>query len=103
MFWFFEFADRINVIAMNGLLGSIDSFDALPCRRNRFYFPVAKERKRRNKQNQIKASEIKSSLILLGHRFIATINSGLMYQVINPTLEHLTGLVSWYGSLISRR
>jgi DNA-binding CsgD family transcriptional regulator/MFS family permease len=28
--------------------------------------------------------------------FIITINSGLMYQVINPAFEHLTGLVSWY-------
>ncbi|MDD4421754.1 MAG: LuxR family transcriptional regulator [Eubacteriales bacterium] len=31
--------------------------------------------------------------------FIITINSGLMYQVINPAFEHLTGLVSWYWAV----
>ncbi len=30
---------------------------------------------------------------------IITINSGLMYQVINPAFGHLTGLVSWYWAL----
>lgn len=30
---------------------------------------------------------------------VITINSGLMYQVINPAFEHLTGLVSWYWAL----
>jgi MFS family permease len=40
---------------------------------------------------------IKNQLILLClFVFIITINSGLMYQVINPAFEHLTGLVSWY-------
>lgn len=31
--------------------------------------------------------------------FIITINSGLMYQVINPAFEHLTGLTSWYWAV----
>ena len=31
--------------------------------------------------------------------FIITINSGLMYQVINPAFDHLTGLVSWYWAV----
>jgi DNA-binding CsgD family transcriptional regulator/MFS family permease len=31
--------------------------------------------------------------------FIITINSGLMYQVINPAFSHLTGLVSWYWAV----
>lgn len=31
--------------------------------------------------------------------FIITINSGLMYQVINPAFGHLTGLVSWYWAV----
>jgi len=31
--------------------------------------------------------------------FIITINSGLMYQVINPAFVHLTGLVSWYWAV----
>lgn len=40
---------------------------------------------------------IKNQLILLCFFvFIITINSGLMYQVINPAFEHLTGLASWY-------
>ncbi len=30
---------------------------------------------------------------------IITINSGLMYQVINPAFEHLEGLVSWYWAV----
>lgn len=43
---------------------------------------------------------IKNQLILLCFFvFIITINSGLMYQVINPAFEHLTGLVSWYWAL----
>lgn len=39
--------------------------------------------------------------MLLLFIFIAviTINSGLMYQVINPAFEHLTGLVSWYWAV----
>lgn len=31
--------------------------------------------------------------------FIITINSGLMYQVINPAFDHLIGLTSWYWAL----
>jgi DNA-binding CsgD family transcriptional regulator len=43
---------------------------------------------------------IKTPLILLClFVFIITINSGLMYQVINPAFEHLTGLVSWYWAV----
>ncbi len=30
---------------------------------------------------------------------IITINSGLMYQVINPAFAHLTGLVTWYWAV----
>ena len=30
---------------------------------------------------------------------IITINSGLMYRVINPAFEHLTALVSWYWAV----
>jgi DNA-binding CsgD family transcriptional regulator len=43
---------------------------------------------------------IKNPLILLClFVFIITINSGLMYQVINPAFKHLTGLVSWYWAV----
>lgn len=30
---------------------------------------------------------------------VITVNSGLMYQVINPAYEHLTGIVSWYWAV----
>ena len=43
---------------------------------------------------------IKNPLLLLClFVFIITINSGLMYQVINPAFGHLTGLVSWYWAV----
>jgi DNA-binding CsgD family transcriptional regulator/MFS family permease len=43
---------------------------------------------------------IKNPLLLLClFVFIITINSGLMYQVINPAFEHLTGVVSWYWAV----
>jgi DNA-binding CsgD family transcriptional regulator/MFS family permease len=44
--------------------------------------------------------DIKKPLLLLClFVFVITINSGLMYQVINPAFEHLTGLVSWYWAV----
>ncbi|MDL2285978.1 LuxR C-terminal-related transcriptional regulator [Desulfococcaceae bacterium OttesenSCG-928-F15] len=44
--------------------------------------------------------DLKKPMILL-FLFVSvvTINSGLMYQVINPAFEHLTGLVSWYWAV----
>ena len=30
---------------------------------------------------------------------VITVNSGMMYQVINPTFEHLTALTSWYWAV----
>ncbi len=41
----------------------------------------------------------KPLLLLCLFIFIITINSGLMYQVINPAFDHLTGLVSWYWAV----
>ncbi|MGI6297670.1 MAG: LuxR family transcriptional regulator [Saccharofermentanales bacterium] len=57
-----------------------------------------------NQQNKISKNKthggIKNPLILLCiFIFIITINSGLMYQVINPAYEHLIGLVSWYWAV----
>src|SRR5574344_1730275 len=50
-----------------------------------------------NKAPKNKMGSIKNSLLLLClFVFIITINSGLMYQVINPAFEHLTELASWY-------
>ena len=44
--------------------------------------------------------DIEGPLVLLClFVFIITINSGLMYQVINPAFEHLTALVSWYWAV----
>jgi DNA-binding CsgD family transcriptional regulator len=57
-----------------------------------------------NEQNQIlkknTSGGIRNPLMLLClFVFIITINSGLMYQVINPAFAHLTGLVSWYWAV----
>lgn len=41
----------------------------------------------------------KPMMILFLFVAIITVNSGLMYQVINPAFEHLTGLVSWYWAV----
>jgi DNA-binding CsgD family transcriptional regulator/MFS family permease len=41
----------------------------------------------------------KPMLVLFLFVTIITIDSGLMYQVINPAFEHLTGLVSWYWAV----
>ena len=57
-----------------------------------------------NESNQVlrdnASGDIKKPLLLLClFIFIITINSGLMYQVINPAFDHLTGLVSWYWAV----
>ncbi|MGI6182420.1 MAG: LuxR C-terminal-related transcriptional regulator [Agathobaculum sp.] len=41
----------------------------------------------------------KPTLVLFLFVAVITVTSGLMYQVINPAFEHLTGLVSWYWSV----
>lgn len=41
----------------------------------------------------------KPLLLLCLFVVIITINSGLMYQVMNPAFQHLTGLVSWYWAV----
>lgn len=41
----------------------------------------------------------KPMLLLCLFVFVITINSGLMYQVINPAFEHLSGLTSWYWAV----
>ena len=49
---------------------------------------------------RVHESTLRKSLALLClFIFVITINSGLMYQVINPAFQHLTGLVSWYWAL----
>lgn len=46
------------------------------------------------------SSDIRKPMLLL-FLFVAviTVTSGLMYQVINPAFEHLTGLLSWYWAV----
>lgn len=46
-----------------------------------------------------KLNIIKPLLLLCTFIIIITINSGLMYQVINPNYAHLEMLVSWYWAL----
>lgn len=41
----------------------------------------------------------KPMLVLFLFVAVITVTSGLMYQVINPAFEHLTGLVSWYWAV----
>ncbi len=41
----------------------------------------------------------KPLLLLCLFVFIITIDSGLMYQVIKPSFDHLTGLTSWYWAV----
>jgi DNA-binding CsgD family transcriptional regulator len=62
--------------------------------------PVGQENEQNKAFNNKTHGSIKNPLILLCiFVFIITINSGLMYQVINPAFEHLTGLVSWYWAV----
>ena len=58
----------------------------------------------KNEQNKTLKNKTRGSvknplLLLCLFVFIITINSGLMYQVINPAFQHLTGLVSWYWAV----
>jgi DNA-binding CsgD family transcriptional regulator len=62
--------------------------------------PVEREDEQNKAFKNMTHGGIKNSLLLLClFVFIITINSGLMYQVINPAFEHLTGLVSWYWAV----
>jgi DNA-binding CsgD family transcriptional regulator len=46
-----------------------------------------------------KEGTMKPMLILFLFVFIITINSGLMYEVMNPAFEHLETLTSWYWAV----
>jgi DNA-binding CsgD family transcriptional regulator len=62
--------------------------------------PVEQENEQNNTFENKMRGGIKTPLILLClFVFIITINSGLMYQVINPAFVHLTALVSWYWAV----
>lgn len=49
--------------------------------------------------NKLPCKLKKPMLVLFLFVAVITVNSGLMYQVINPAFEHLTGLVSWYWAV----
>ena len=62
--------------------------------------PVEMENEQNKTLKNKTRGSFKSSLLLLClFVFIITINSGLMYQVINPAFEQLTGLVNWYWAV----
>ncbi len=62
--------------------------------------PTDTKNERQAKTENKLHGDIKKPLMLLClFVFIITINSGLMYQVINPAFQHLTGLVSWYWAV----
>ena len=52
-----------------------------------------------NSENKSLGDIKKPLLILFSFITIITINSGLMYQVINPAFDHLKDFVSWYWAL----
>jgi len=93
----------VNVVAMNlspfiGL--SLAMFYLVIGMAFIWMIPVGLEKEKKKTYRTKTHGGIKNPLILLClFVFIITINSGLMYQVINPAFEHLTGLVSWYWAL----
>ena len=50
-------------------------------------------------EKKLPANLRKPMMILFLFVAMITVNSGLMYQVINPAFEHLTILVSWYWAV----
>ena len=62
--------------------------------------PINSENEQKRILENNKFGGIKNPLLLLClFVFIITINSGLMYQVINPAFRHLTGFVGWYWAV----
>ncbi len=95
----------VNVVAMN-VSPSIGLILSLTCVMLGMLFIWAlptnsmTEEGDKTKRNQDQHNNInKPALLLALFVLIITINSGLMYQVINPAFEHLTGLVSWYWAI----
>ena len=93
----------VNVVAMNRLT-FIGLSLAMLCLVIGMAFiwilPVEQENVQNKTLKNKMHGSIKNPLILLClFVFIITINSGLMYQVINPAFEHLTGFVSWYWAV----
>lgn len=93
----------VNVVAINlsSIIGLILSMFCLVTGMAFLWVlpPITKNGWQERTENKPRG-DIKNPLMLLVlFVFIITINSGLMYQVINPAFEHLTGLVSWYWAV----
>ena len=93
----------INVVAMNfsPFIGLTLSISCLPIGMVCIWvLPTEEGDGRREEAETLRRRGIEKPLILLClFVFVITINSGLMYQVINPAFEHLTKLTSWYWAV----
>jgi len=93
----------INVVAINysPLMGlAITMFCLLAGMALIRVLPVSTKKTWQEKEKNKSPGDIKKPLLLLClFVFVITINSGLMYHVINPAFEHLTGLVCWYWAV----
>lgn len=54
---------------------------------------------REETESKLRAGVTKPLMLLCLFVFIITINSGLMYQVMNPAFAHLTELTTWYWAV----
>lgn len=93
----------INVVAMNGFY-SVGLMLSMLClvigAVLAWLLPVdTAQATLREDGNKLPGNLKKPMLVLFLFVAVITINSGLMYQVINPAFEHLTGLVSWYWAV----
>lgn len=54
----------------------------------------------RKQEEKVQTGAVQKPLLMLSlFIFVITINSGLMYQVINPAFGHLTGLTGWFWAV----
>lgn len=96
-------AQRINVVAMNAspFIGlALAMFCLVLGVALTWRLPVDEAAVWQDAQPEKFTVDLKKPMMIL-FLFVAviTVNSGLMYQVINPAFAHLTGLVSWYWAV----
>lgn len=92
----------VNVVAMNRspLVGLVLSMLCLAIGAAFIWMlPAESTYEQKILNNNVRGSIRNPMILLCIFVFIITINSGLMYQVINPAFEHLTGFVSWYWAV----
>lgn len=63
------------------------------------FLPVEATYKSAEGENKLPANLKRPLAMLFLFVVVITVNSGLMYQVINPAFEHLNSLVSWYWAV----